>query len=498
MNITMYDQAGAEGVPDSDCLRDCSRCRPLKEDKKYAHLSGDVLVNGLFPVHGAGDTTFVCGDINKEKGIQTLEAFLYAIRRINQDANLLPSVSLGTLALRHHIDIHISGRVIDHKVFPPSQVLDTCYSPIQAGQDVSNLQSRVVTYGVPDVDVYDIIGYVGALSSDVTVDVADVLTSLGIPQISWGSTSTLLSNADDYPFFLRTVPSDDLQGEAIAALVDYFDWNYVAIVSSDTVYGRSGITAFRQAADNYDICVSFSHVVPRDATDEQLEAIITALRENTRARAVVSFVTDSDARALLQAATRLNARGELIWIGSDSWGNQVSVVDGLDNAARGSLTITLENNPVAGFEDYFKALTPDSNSDNPWFQEFWEDHFGCNLPGGTKYADNCSPSHSLTQGFQQASFVPQVMNAVYAFAHGLDVLLREHCSGAQGVCSQLTANQNFKQLLLEKIKEQRFTGADGQPVQFNDDGSVTMGFTIWNYVRVRPGVYEYKDAMIET
>ncbi|XP_078679957.1 uncharacterized protein LOC144915447 isoform X3 [Branchiostoma floridae x Branchiostoma belcheri] len=470
MNITMYDQTGAEGIPDSACTRDCSRCLPLKEDKKYAHLSGDVLINGLFPVHAAGDTTFVCGDVNREKGIQTLEAFLYAIRRINQDANLLPSVSLGTL------------------------VLDTCYTPIQASQDVSNLQSRVVTYGVPNVDVYDIIGYVGALSSDVTVDVADVLTSLGIPQISWGSTSTLLSNADDYPFFLRTVPSDDLQGEAIAALVDYFGWNYVATVSSDTVYGRSGITAFRQAANNYDICVSFNHVVPRDATDEQLDAIITALRENTRARAVVSFVTDSDARALLQAATRLNARGELIWIGSDSWGSQASVVDGLENAARGALTITLENIPVAGFENYFKALTPDSNSDNPWFKEFWEDYFGCNLPGGTKYADNCSPSHSLTQGFQQASFVPQVMNAVYAFAHGLDALLREHCSGAQGVCSELKANENFKQLLLEKTKQQQFTGVDGQPVQFNDDGSVTMGFTIWNYVRVRSGVYEYKDV----
>lgn len=35
--------------------------------------------------------------------------------------------------------------------------------------------------------------------------------------------------------------------------------------------------------------------------------------------------------------------------------------------------------PLPGFAGYFSKLTPDKNKINPWFNEYWEDHFGCSL-----------------------------------------------------------------------------------------------------------------------
>ena len=41
--------------------------------------------------------------------------------------------------------------------------------------------------------------------------VADVLSVLHIPQISYGASTILLKDMEKYPYFLRTVPADDKQ-----------------------------------------------------------------------------------------------------------------------------------------------------------------------------------------------------------------------------------------------------------------------------------------------
>lgn len=55
-------------------------------------------------MHDSGDEQSLCGAIKEEKGIQRLEAMLYAIDMINADHNLLPNVSIGecvALSNRH-------------------------------------------------------------------------------------------------------------------------------------------------------------------------------------------------------------------------------------------------------------------------------------------------------------------------------------------------------------------------------------------------------------
>jgi hypothetical protein len=58
-------------------------------------LDGDLIFGGLFPMHDSGDEMSLCGAIKEEKGIQRLEAMLYAIDMINADYTLLPNVTIG-------------------------------------------------------------------------------------------------------------------------------------------------------------------------------------------------------------------------------------------------------------------------------------------------------------------------------------------------------------------------------------------------------------------
>lgn len=65
---------------------------------KMVDIPGDVVFGGMFPMHERGGTE-PCGSIKEEKGIQRLEAMLYALDQINRDPVLLPNITLGALIL---------------------------------------------------------------------------------------------------------------------------------------------------------------------------------------------------------------------------------------------------------------------------------------------------------------------------------------------------------------------------------------------------------------
>ena len=93
--------------------------------RREIRIEGDLVLGGLFPVHEKGAAMEECGRVNEDRGIQRLEAMLFAIDRINMDNTLLPGVSLG---------VHI---------------LDTCsrdtYALEQVGEHNQSAQTQLVS-----------------------------------------------------------------------------------------------------------------------------------------------------------------------------------------------------------------------------------------------------------------------------------------------------------------------------------------------------------------
>eukprot|EP00966_Prymnesium_polylepis_P213844 4952497-Prymnesium_polylepis.1 len=78
-----------------------------------------------------------------------------------------------------------------------------------------------------------------------------------VPVISASSTSPTLSDADRYPYFLRTVPADDFQAQVMAdLLVNYFEYMTVAVVYESSTYGENLYLAFRSYAPDYGITLA--------------------------------------------------------------------------------------------------------------------------------------------------------------------------------------------------------------------------------------------------
>lgn len=154
----------------------------LVESSEKVTISGDILLGGIFPVHqtrkGANNK---CGFINKDRGIQRLEAMLFAIDRINQDTRLLPNVKLGAI------------------------ILDTCSSDSYAlNQSLEFVRASINTvegsaFICPDGSTprpkYGskiISGVVGGSYSEVSLQVANLLRLFKIPQVNLSSFSLVI------------------------------------------------------------------------------------------------------------------------------------------------------------------------------------------------------------------------------------------------------------------------------------------------------------------
>lgn len=85
-------------------------------------------------------------------------------------------------------------------------------------------------------------GIVGAWRSAVSGPVALVADTALLPVLSWGSTSTALSDTVSYRTFGRTIPSDAIPALGVIRMCNHFGWGKISMLFIDDAYGRSVCT----------------------------------------------------------------------------------------------------------------------------------------------------------------------------------------------------------------------------------------------------------------
>jgi metabotropic glutamate receptor 1 len=77
-----------------------------------------------------------------------------------------------------------------------------------------------------------------------------LLSLFNIPQIGYSATSKDLSDKSLYRYFLRVVPSDKLQAQALADFVHHFGWTFIS-----TVYTEGWSSSFANPPSDVCVCV---------------------------------------------------------------------------------------------------------------------------------------------------------------------------------------------------------------------------------------------------
>ncbi|XP_029982919.1 G-protein coupled receptor family C group 6 member A-like [Sphaeramia orbicularis] len=430
----------------------CTFC-PHSEEFLHAYSDGDIIIGGLFAIHAKTNRTTETGPAHctsyDVRNFLRSQVMIFALEEINQRTpKLLPNLTLGYDIYDTCGDVTVAIRATLQLLKNQSDP-QSCLLPVNISSDLVEPRTKAL---------------IGERYSEVSAAVARVVALSSVPQISYASTSVLLSRKTKFPTFLRTISSDEYQTKAIAELVKQFNWKIVAIVGSDDEYGKYGsdglVANFREMNNT---CVEFIEILPgdfsllNDRTHEKLSELVSTINQSS-AEAIIMFTHDRNVAIIMEEAIERNLNRT--WIASDAWATSSNIFE-LPNIHRAGQVFGFisKRNEVPGFEDYVKSMF--GSSQNPILQHYRSSH----LP------KECEALSSFID--QDESY--NIYLAVQVVAEGLRSLLKcdnQHCKRHP----PFPASE-----LLTEIKAVNFT-VNTTHVYFDINGDPSLGYDIlyWN------------------
>lgn len=189
--------------------------------------NGDLMIGGLFPIHGADRKSFVCTKETKDQFVIDAEATHYAIKAINRLKRT--GVSFGY------------------------EFYDTCGIPFVASQKASKWLD------VNDNDPQPIRIVTGSLGSDESIPVSVLLQTPQIPFLSQLGVSDNLLEMGAQPMTIQLSPQNYLQAKALVALLNHMNWKSIILISNNDPDSTSLANDLIESATNpsNNICINY-------------------------------------------------------------------------------------------------------------------------------------------------------------------------------------------------------------------------------------------------
>lgn len=160
-------------------------------------------------------------------------------------------------------------------------------------------------------------GIVGPIYSRDAMLVAPWGAMVGLPMVSYGATSALLSDSTAYTTMMRSVPSDASVIQGVIALLQRYNVTRAVMIAQDDTFGTSGMQSFLSAAAN--AVPPIAVVLAATFSYRTLKGLDTALNATVAAngRYVVLWASQSLVDSVLLRAAALGLMSpQYSWITS--------------------------------------------------------------------------------------------------------------------------------------------------------------------------------------
>ncbi|CAB3408217.1 unnamed protein product [Caenorhabditis bovis] len=434
-----------------------------------AEIHGEIQIGALFPIHRQIAGSESCGEIWEQYGIQRSEIAMLTVRQINEE---LP-FKLG-LSIR-----------------------DSCWSErIAMEQTIAFLREGVAqcsccqTPGCNKKSV-PVVAVIGPGKSSSTIAVQNLLQVFRIPQVGYSATTPDLSDKEQFGYFLRVVPSDVFQAQAINHLLHHFNWTYVAVLYSAGNYGEKGFESLERLVGqkSSNVCIAYQEKIKTLASDEEYRKVLLSLSsQKVRPQVVVCFCEGASMRQFFKAqqflAKKTRTFKRFQWIGSDGWADRNDVVEELEQEAEGSFSIRIHAPKIPGFRQYYTSLHPENNTQNPWYREFWQQKFNCQFAVSKEDKNNenikiCTGDENLDENYKEDPKLSQVINSIRVVALGLKAMYYDRCRDNSTLCTEMLSRNGT--LLYEYLLNVTYSDQFKQPVYFDRNGDPPAWYDILNY-----------------
>ncbi|KAG2613710.1 glutamate receptor 3.4-like isoform X1 [Panicum virgatum] len=297
----------------------------------------------------------------------------------------------------------------------------------------------------------NVVAVIGPQSSGIGHVISHVVNELHVPLLSFAATDPTLS-ASEYPYFIRTTISDYFQMNAVASIVEHYQWKEVTAIFVDDDYGRGGVSALGDALAEKRARISYKAAIPPNSNTDMINDVL--FRANMmESRVMVVHVNPDTGMSIFSIANKLQMLASgYVWIVTD-WLAAV-----LDSSASRDLKYMSHIQGLIVLRQH----TPESAAKNKFISKW----------------NGVARNRSITSGLNSYGFY--AYDSVWAVAHGIDQFLnsgqqinfstdpRLHDSNGSNL--QLSTLKIFDggEQMLQQLLLTNFTGLTG-PVQFNSD-----------------------------
>ncbi|RCV05816.1 hypothetical protein SEVIR_1G112500v4 [Setaria viridis] len=300
----------------------------------------------------------------------------------------------------------------------------------------------------------DVIAIIGPQCSTIAHIISYVANELQVPLMSFASDATLSSI--QFPFFVRTMPSDLYEMAAVAAVVDYYQWKIVTAIYIDDDYGRNGIAALDDELTARRCKISYKVGFPSNARRSELLHLLVTV-SNMESRVIILHTGADPGLKLLSLANGLNMMGNgYVWIATDWLSSYLdansSVPAETINAMQGVLTVRPhipESKMKSNLMSKWRSLSKKYNHSNLRLSAY----------GFYVYDSVWAVARALDAFFDDGGRI--------SFTN--DSRLHDETGGSLHLEAMSVFDMGKR--LLGKIRQVNFTGASGQ-VQFNAQGEL--------------------------
>ena len=288
-----------------------------------------------------------------------------------------------------------------------------------------------------------IFGFIGGTHSDVSIGLASILTRTGHVQVSYSSTSPVLSNKDDYPYFLRIVTPDNVQAEAMMEIVKALQGEYIQIVYNEGAYGIGGRDSVIASAKARGICIA---QITKVRESSRYYEYYERLRKKPHAKIVIVFLNSNIVRNFMRDMNdnEKNTAGEFQFIGSASWGQNSDNL--LYDVTNGALTLSMDMEPIIGLMTYIQNQLHNINQSEPLLEQYIQHRQNCyyNWSYDKSFSKVCTSKDIIPAAeksyFQTDHWCVFATTAMLSLLMGSAEMFSKVCGNTEKLCQAFVEN----------------------------------------------------------
>ncbi|KAH0626631.1 hypothetical protein JD844_001719 [Phrynosoma platyrhinos] len=422
------------------------------------------------------------------KNYQHVLAFLFAVKELNDNPNILPNVSLG---------FHIC---------------DSYYNAKMTYMNTLNLLFNVKKI-IPNYNCElkrNVMAVIGGLDSETSLHIANFLNIYKIPQITYSFFAPLMNDNVEFPFIYQMVPREADQYRGLVQLFLHFQWTWVGIIAIEDEKGERFVQTFLPLLLKNGICAAFIDWLPAlKSTADMIDLFyLSRSRENmtlflTNINVQVYTVHADTLTALLLKwflyLTQMEDLTEMVmgkvWVMTMQWEFSFHLYyRNLDiDFFHGALSFTVNSCEVLEFENFLHDLNFQWPKGDGFIRVFWTQAFGCLLPDTELdmfKAERCTGEEkleSLPGTFFEMSMTAQsysIYNAVHALGKALHAMnsARQNYKSVVACGGSLEPHYQQPWQLQPFLRSISFNNSAGDTIYFNKKGELATGFDIINWV----------------